>query len=137
MIYLFLIIDIIVNKVAFFTSNLFLYYLIKKNRFIYYLLIGLTFDLITSGIINTIILISLFFLNKLLKNLNFYLVFIINFLICNIVLYFYYYQAINLKLLLFSLLLNLIMVNISVNFNNLYIKLNGWKYGRKYWKYKK
>ena len=125
MIYLFLIIDIIVNKVAFFTSNLFLYYLIKKNRFIYYLLIGLTFDLITSGIINTIILISLFFLNKLLKNLNFYLVFIINFLICNIVLYFYYYQAINLKLLLFSLLLNLIMVNISVNFNNLYIKLNG------------
>ena len=71
MIFIMVLLDIIVNNYTSYTSYFFLISLYNKP-FKYYLAIGLLFDLIifTKFFSNTIILIIMYLLNKLLKDLN-------------------------------------------------------------------
>ena len=70
MIYLFILIDILVNNYSKYVSFFFITYLYNKS-YKYYLLTGLILDLIIfKSIYNTIILSIIYLLNKVFKDLN-------------------------------------------------------------------
>lgn len=71
MIYLLLILDILINNYTKYTSYFFIVFLYNKS-FKYYLLTGLILDFIifNSFFLNTIILVLMYFANKIFKELN-------------------------------------------------------------------
>lgn len=124
---LYLFIDILINKIFYFNSYLFLIPLIyHRKNFVYYLVIGLTLDIfICNSFLNTIILSLLYLINKLLiKIKSNEVIYFINYL--------FYYSLISLiightssLLDLFNLIINLMIFKIWDIYHHRRIKLIG------------